>query len=77
MGGDFYDLFALSREKSAFFLGDVCGKGVDAATLTSLARYTLRAAAVNHDHPEAVLLTLWTRCFGASPAVATPAATAR
>jgi sigma-B regulation protein RsbU (phosphoserine phosphatase) len=58
VGGDFYDLFALSREKSAFFLGDVCGKGIDAATLTSLARYTLRAAAVNHDHPEAVLHSL-------------------
>ncbi len=58
VGGDFYDLFALSRERSAFFLGDVCGKGVDAAALTSLARYTLRAAAVNHDHPEAVLRSL-------------------
>ena len=76
VGGDFYDLFALSREKAAFFLGDVCGKGVDAATLTSLARYTLRAAAVNHDHPEAVLHS-WTRCFEANQAVTTPAATAR
>ena len=27
VGGDFYDLFALSREKSAFFLGDVAGRG--------------------------------------------------
>lgn len=58
VGGDFYDLFPLSRAKSAFFLGDVCGKGVEAAVLTSLARYTLRAAAVNDDHPKAVLHTL-------------------
>jgi sigma-B regulation protein RsbU (phosphoserine phosphatase) len=58
VGGDFYDLFPLWRDTSAFFLGDVCGKGVDAATLTSLARYTLRAAAVKDDSPEAVLHSL-------------------
>jgi sigma-B regulation protein RsbU (phosphoserine phosphatase) len=58
VGGDFYDLFPLSREKYGFFLGDVCGKGVAAATLTSLTRYTLRAAAVNDEHPVGVLHTL-------------------
>jgi sigma-B regulation protein RsbU (phosphoserine phosphatase) len=58
VGGDFYDLFPLSRAKWGFFLGDVCGKGVDAAVLTSLARYTLRAAAANDEQPEAVLHTL-------------------
>lgn len=58
VGGDFYDLFPLWRNKSAFFLGDVCGKGVDAATLTSLTRYTLRAAAVNDADPVAVLHSL-------------------
>jgi sigma-B regulation protein RsbU (phosphoserine phosphatase) len=58
VGGDFYDLFPLWRDKSAFFLGDVCGKGVDAAMLTSVTRYTLRAAAVNDDDPEAVLHSL-------------------
>jgi sigma-B regulation protein RsbU (phosphoserine phosphatase) len=46
VGGDFYDLFPLSPSTSAFFLGDVCGKGANAAALTSLTRYTLRAAAV-------------------------------
>ncbi|RRQ73091.1 hypothetical protein CQW39_30665 [Streptomyces griseofuscus] len=29
----------------AFVLGDVCGKGPEAATLTALARHTLRATA--------------------------------
>ena len=58
VGGDFYDLFPLSRERYGFFLGDVCGKGVAAATLTSLTRYTLRAAAVNDEHPVGVLHTL-------------------
>jgi len=58
VGGDFYDLFPLTRDRYGFFLGDVCGKGVAAATLTSLTRYTLRAAAVNDDHPVGVLHTL-------------------
>jgi sigma-B regulation protein RsbU (phosphoserine phosphatase) len=58
VGGDFYDLFPLSHDRYGFFLGDVCGKGVAAATLTSLTRYTLRAAAVNDDHPVGVLHTL-------------------
>jgi sigma-B regulation protein RsbU (phosphoserine phosphatase) len=58
VGGDFYDLFPLSQDRHGFFLGDVCGKGVAAATLTSLTRYTLRAAAVNDDRPVGVLHTL-------------------
>lgn len=58
VGGDFYDLFPLSPAKWGFFLGDVCGKGANAAALTSLTRYTLRAAAVIDDNPERVLHTL-------------------
>jgi sigma-B regulation protein RsbU (phosphoserine phosphatase) len=58
IGGDFYDLFPLSRATWGFFLGDVSGKGVDAAVLTGLTRYTLRAAAVIDDEPVAVLRNL-------------------
>jgi sigma-B regulation protein RsbU (phosphoserine phosphatase) len=58
VGGDFYDLFPLSKDRYGFFLGDVCGKGVAAATLTSLTRYTLRAAAVDDGQPVGVLHTL-------------------
>jgi sigma-B regulation protein RsbU (phosphoserine phosphatase) len=58
VGGDFYDLFPLSPAKSGFFLGDVCGKGANAAALTSLTRYTLRAAAVIDDDPVTVLQNL-------------------
>lgn len=58
LGGDFYDLFSLGGGRWAFFLGDVCGKGPEAAAATSLARYTLRAAAMNDPDPEAVLRTL-------------------
>ncbi|UYQ60791.1 PP2C family protein-serine/threonine phosphatase [Streptomyces peucetius] len=55
VGGDFYDLFPLAGGMWGLFLGDVCGKGAAAAAITSLARYTLRAAAVYHPDPAAVL----------------------
>jgi PAS domain S-box-containing protein len=43
VGGDFYDVFAVGDGRWALVIGDVCGKGAEAATLTALARYTLRA----------------------------------
>ncbi len=58
VGGDFYDLFPLSRSTWGFFLGDVMGKGVDAAVVTGLTRYALRAAAVYDDDSEQVLHNL-------------------
>lgn len=45
IGGDFYDLFPTSDGRFGFVLGDVSGKGAQAAALTSLARHTVRAAA--------------------------------
>ncbi|SFW79459.1 PP2C family protein-serine/threonine phosphatase [Amycolatopsis australiensis] len=58
VGGDFYDLFPLGGGTWGFFLGDVSGKGAPAAVVTSLARYTLRAAAVHDPDPTAALGTL-------------------
>ena len=58
VGGDFYDLFPLTRTTWGFVLGDVAGKGVDAAVVTGLIRYTLRAAAVFDDDPVQVLHNL-------------------
>ena len=55
VGGDFYDAFAISDGAWGVAIGDVCGKGVDAAALTALARHTVRAAAHAHDSPAAVL----------------------
>ncbi|MFF7335302.1 SpoIIE family protein phosphatase [Streptomyces sp. NPDC008150] len=58
VGGDFYDLFPLRAGTWGLFLGDVCGKGAGAAAITSLTRYTLRAAAVYDSDPAAVLKNL-------------------
>ncbi|HTN23230.1 MAG TPA: PP2C family protein-serine/threonine phosphatase [Solirubrobacteraceae bacterium] len=58
VGGDFYDLFPLAGGRTGFFLGDVCGKGPTAATLTSLARYTMRTAAMLRGGPEAIFVDL-------------------
>ncbi|WP_326953071.1 PP2C family protein-serine/threonine phosphatase [Amycolatopsis sp. NBC_01286] len=44
IGGDFYDVHsAIDGDESLAVLGDVCGKGLDAAVLTGKIRTTLRA----------------------------------
>jgi PAS domain S-box-containing protein len=53
VGGDFYDAFAIGENRWGIAIGDVCGKGPEAAALTALARYTIRALA-DRD-PESVL----------------------
>jgi serine phosphatase RsbU (regulator of sigma subunit) len=57
VGGDLYDLFAVEDEW-AFVVGDVCGKGAEAAALTAMVRYTLRAECVHHASPGEVLRLL-------------------
>jgi PAS domain S-box-containing protein len=58
IGGDFYDCFPLNDGRWAFALGDVCGKGAEAAAVTALARYTLRAIAPHQTSPAAALTQL-------------------
>lgn len=58
VGGDFYDVFETGRGTWAVVLGDVCGKGVTAAVVTALARYTVRAEALRTPYPSAVLAGL-------------------
>ena len=57
IGGDFYDVFECSKTSWMVVIGDVCGKGAEAAALTALARYTLRAAAIQEGAEPATLLT--------------------
>lgn len=58
VGGDFYDVFQVQDGSWIAVVGDVCGKGVEAAVLTGLARHTLRAAALTADRPSGVLRLL-------------------
>jgi phosphoserine phosphatase RsbU/P len=58
VGGDFYDVFELGLGDCMVVIGDVRGKGVDAAVITAQARYTIRAAAVRHPLPSDVLHAL-------------------
>jgi PAS domain S-box-containing protein len=58
VGGDFYDLFETHPQGWTIVVGDVCGKGPDAAAITALARYTLRAAAMHERLPSRSLRIL-------------------
>jgi PAS domain S-box-containing protein len=58
VGGDFYDLFQSGERGWTIVMGDVCGKGPDAAAVTALARYTLRAAAMHQRLPSSSLRLL-------------------
>lgn len=58
VGGDFYDLFQTRDTGWTVVVGDVCGKGPDAAAVTALARYTLRAAAMREKVPSRILAVL-------------------
>jgi serine phosphatase RsbU (regulator of sigma subunit) len=57
VGGDVYDLFPVEDEW-ALVVGDVCGKGAEAAALTAMVRYTIRAEVVHHASPGEVLRLL-------------------
>jgi serine phosphatase RsbU (regulator of sigma subunit)/type II secretory pathway pseudopilin PulG len=55
IGGDFYDLFPLAGDRWGVIIGDVCGKGIEAAALTGVTRHTIRAAARHLESPADVL----------------------
>lgn len=54
VGGDFYDVFA-GRESHWLVVGDVCGKGAEAAALTAFLRHTTAAYARDGSSPRDVL----------------------
>lgn len=47
VGGDFVDLFEVTDDVVGLVIGDVSGKGIDAAVVTSLVRNTIRAHALD------------------------------
>ena len=58
VGGDFYDVFRSGSGTWTAVIGDVCGKGPEAASLTALARYTVRTASSPDSAPSDTLHTL-------------------
>lgn len=58
VGGDFYDLIDTRYDGWVCVIGDVRGKGAEAAAVTALARYTIRAVVMQKDKPSEVLAVL-------------------
>lgn len=57
IGGDFYDIFQTAAGWG-FVLGDVCGKGEEAAAVTAAARNGVRLLAMLQDGPAEMLTTV-------------------
>jgi serine phosphatase RsbU (regulator of sigma subunit) len=58
VSGDFYDVFGVDDFDWMIAIGDVSGRGVEAAATTALARHTIRAAAIHGASPAAALTVL-------------------
>jgi serine phosphatase RsbU (regulator of sigma subunit) len=58
VGGDFYHVFKVDEQAWWFAIGDVSGKGPEAAAIAGLARHTLRALALEERSPRRLLSTL-------------------
>ena len=58
VGGDFYDAFPISPTRWVLAVGDVCGRRVEAATVTGAARHAIRSAATRTSSPAEILATL-------------------
>lgn len=58
VGGDFYDVFRAADGVWTCVIGDVSGKGAEAAAVTSLTRHTLRAVALRETEPAETLQLL-------------------
>jgi serine phosphatase RsbU (regulator of sigma subunit) len=58
VGGDWYDVIPLDDTHFLFVLGDVSGRGVEAATIMARLHFAIRAYAVQGDAPQAILAKL-------------------
>jgi serine phosphatase RsbU (regulator of sigma subunit)/DNA-binding MarR family transcriptional regulator len=57
VGGDFYDVFEIDGSW-LLVVGDVCGKGSEAAAVMAMSRYAVRTAALRSTRPSDLLATL-------------------
>lgn len=67
VSGDFYDVFDVGDFDWAITIGDVSGRGVEAAATTALARHTIRAVAIHGATPAAALTVLNDALLSQSP----------
>lgn len=58
IGGDFYDLIDLPHNRVGLVVGDVSGKGAEAAAQTAMVKYMLRAFAIQDESPATTLYRL-------------------
>ncbi|MGQ9454607.1 MAG: SpoIIE family protein phosphatase [Armatimonadota bacterium] len=58
IGGDFYDIFRISERKLGIVIGDVSGRGLNAAIYTAMTKHMLRAYALENSSPSLVLSRL-------------------
>ncbi|HET6849773.1 MAG TPA: SpoIIE family protein phosphatase [Gaiellales bacterium] len=58
VGGDFYDVWELPDGAFGVAIGDVSGKGAEAAAMTALARDSIRVASLHEPTPSRVLTIL-------------------
>ncbi len=65
VGGDFYEVFPLGDGRWCAVLGDVAGKGAEAAAVTARVRFTVRALAPGAAGPHGLLRALNTALAGA------------
>jgi len=55
IGGDFYDIIEVGERAWGVVVGDVCGRGPEAAAITGLMRHSVRTAVVRESLPSRVL----------------------
>jgi len=67
VGGDFFDVFVIDSERTGILIGDVSGKGLEAARHTSLLRSGARAYALENPEPASVLSNLNTLVCRSTP----------
>jgi sigma-B regulation protein RsbU (phosphoserine phosphatase) len=58
IGGDFLDIVAVSDDRCAFFIGDVCGHDLSTVSTMMAARHTLRSLLVHLEDPGEALAWL-------------------
>jgi len=69
VGGDFYDIYQLDRDRVFMIIGDVSGLGIKASSLTDRVKNTIRAYSFDSDSPSKILkktTTLINEMYGSS-----------